>query len=176
MGEKHKEIYFFLEISEETDSNVYENRLILKHILNYMNKFAITEDDGFEIGGIFSLYKLPAKILPAKIIPLKTSCNIEDLVVEKDLNFSQEICLHFKHTQRRKVFKNLAAASVNVNVFIAGRDLWKDDGEAGYGLTQYVDLKIIIDEILSSIVKNKIEYLQVSVMELSLREMRYLGS
>ena len=52
MSEKRNEMFFFVENYVGNSSQVHENRHPKKLMVNYINKFSISEDNRFDIGGV----------------------------------------------------------------------------------------------------------------------------
>ena len=152
MKGKNREIFFFIEQYDEKHDK--EDFHQWKNTLNYMNKFSISEEDSFDIIGVFTT----------------TNSSIKDFPDNKDDQFlsrMQEETLN----ERKKVFENLAEASGIVHVFISGMLLYTEHENKIKALNQvitqsYVCLEYIIPKCLSSVVFQKIKTLRLSVMEM----------
>ena len=55
MMNQHREIFFFTEKYTGTDSHHHEIIQSWKNTLNYINRFSISEEDAFDIAGIYTM-------------------------------------------------------------------------------------------------------------------------
>jgi len=152
MSEKRNENFFFIENYIGNSSQVHENRHPIKLMHNYINKFSISEGDGFDISGIVHLETLTGKTRGIKIKSKRTKRREEQKLSQIE-NLSQ----------RKEALKCLSTATGSVHVFIFGMNLYVESDRKG---ESYIDLKSITDEILSVIQKTNAKFLQVTVMEL----------
>ena len=154
MSEKRNEIFCFIENYIGGSSQVHENRHPEKLMLNYINIFSISEDDGYDISGIVHLETLAGKTRGLKIRKKrKKAKKRKEQMLPKIEN----------HSQRKEALKCLSTATGNVHVFIFGMNLYVESNERD---ESYVDLKMIADEILAVIRNTTAQFLQVSILEL----------
>ena len=153
MKSRYREIFFFV---EQFDGGYARDKFRQwKNTRNYMNKFCITEDDSFDIAGIFTMKNPSAR-------------DCADSNDDHCLRRMQEQSL----TERKKVFENLAKASGIVHIFISGMLLYTEHEQKIIGShnqkynQSYVCLEYILPKCLSSVVFQNIKILRISVMEL----------
>ena len=146
MKNQHREMFFFTEKYTGNDHNHQEIIHPWKNTLNYINRFSISEEDGFDIAGIFTM----------------TNTNISTKA-KKNSNLLNRV-LEETYKERAGVLNHLSLASGIVHVFISGMKLyrtkkWKSRRES------YVDLERIVRECSLKINRDNVESLRVSVME-----------
>ena len=154
MSEKSNEIFCFIENYIGGSSQVNENHHPNKLMLNNINKFSISEDDAFDISGIVHLESLSGKTRGLKIRKKRQKSK-----KRKD----RQLLQIENHSQRKEALKCLSTATGNVHVFIFGMNLYVESNEKD---ESYIDLKMMMNEILSVIRKTNAEFLQVSFSEL----------
>ena len=157
MSEKRNEMFFFVENYVGNSSQVHENRHPKKLMLNYINKFSISEDDAYDISGIVHLESVVGKTRG------KTRKKIGKKRKKANEPKIQRLSEKENYFQRREALKCLSTATENVHVFIFGMNLYVVSNEKD---ESYIDLKVMMDEILSVIRKTNVEFLQVSFLEL----------
>ena len=150
MKTKNREIFFFIEQYDGNhDREEYHQ---WKNTRNYMNKFSISEEDSFDIIGIYTINNPSTRDYPNRN---------DDQYLKRIQNETL--------TERKKVFEHLAKASGIVHVFISGMLLYTEHEQKRKGTFRnqsYVCLHYIIPKCLSSVIFLKIKTLRISVMEM----------
>ena len=104
---QHRELYFFTEKYTGKDSDHHEIVQPWKNTLNYINRFSISEEDAFEIAGIFTLTN--------SNLHTKRSRKAESHFLDKKLAET--------YYRRATILNHLCKASGIVHVFISGMKL-----------------------------------------------------
>ena len=146
MKDQHREIFFFTEKYTGNDYNHQEIIQPWKNTLNYINRFSISEEDGFDIAGVFTMKNSEGSTKSRQTNP-------------KYLN---EI-LKKNYEPRAEILKNLWKASGIVHVFISGMKLYKDHPNRKN--ESMVELNQIIRDCFKNVNRKYVKSLQVSLME-----------
>ena len=155
MAGKHREMYFFTEKYIGKDKNHREIIRSWKNTLNYINRFSISEEDGFDIAGIFTMTNSSQL---TKSIKRKS---------KRSKNFLNKE-LAKTYPSRAEILRHLSEASGIVHVFISGMKLYRDHRLRKKG--SYVELNKIIRHCISNVQKENVELLRVTVMECRVSE------
>ena len=146
MKDQHREMFFFTEKYNGKDSDHHEIVQPWKNTLNYINKFSISEEDGFDIGGVFTM----------------TNSNVSTKSSSKNPGHLNKI-MEETYKERTKILNNLSKAAGCLHVFISGMKLYRNPRKSNRD--SYVELNQIIRDCLFKVDKNKVASLRVTVME-----------
>ena len=146
MAGQHREIFFFTERYNGKDFHHHEIIQPWKNTLNYINKFTISEEDGFDIAGIFTM----------------TNSNVSTKSSTKNPGHLNKI-MEETYSQRAKVLNHLSNANGFVHVFISGMKLYRNHRKSNRD--SYVELNRIIRDCSLKVNKKNVTSLRVTVME-----------
>ena len=125
MKDKHREIFFFTEKYTGGDLTHQEIIQPWKNTLNYINRFSISEEDGFDIAGVFTMQNSEMSTQSSS----KNPSHLNNIMEQT-------------YTQRTEILNHLSKAAGFVHVFISGMKLYKNRQKAGRD--SYVYLNQII--------------------------------
>ena len=151
MKNQHREMFFFTEKYTGKDFHHHEIVQPWKNTLNYINRFSISEEDAFDIAGVYTMNN-SSHLTKSQKKRSKKSKSILDNMLKKT------------YPSRAEILSHLSGASGIVHVFISGMKLYRD--YPGKIRESYVELNQIIRDCISIVDSENVESLRVSVMEL----------
>ena len=108
MGHKRKEIFCFTQSDTGKSATARENHRTLENTINYMNRFTISEDDGFDISGVHHLVSpLGFPIYTKELNKLPTTSEHVYIFISLCFNISSPSATKYWNGQRLLFFKGI---------------------------------------------------------------------
>ena len=108
MGHKRKEIFCFTQSDTGKSATARENHRTLENTINYMNRFTISEDDGFDISGVHHLVSpLGFPIYTKELNKLPTTSEHVYIFISLCFNISSPSAIKYWNDQRLLFFKGI---------------------------------------------------------------------
>ena len=146
MKDQRREIFFFTENYTGTQKLYREENQSHKNTLNYINRFTISEEDAFDIAGIYHIDNF-LHVMKANQIRKFPS---DDLKTNYD--------------RRVQIFQHLNSASGNVHIFISGMLMYKRIQQSKQD--SMVSLIEVIEDCLNFLSSSMFSKLRISFMEM----------